>query len=67
VLRVRNPLAEDDSEPLVPGRGVVGMRERVEALGGTLEVTGTDGEVVVRASLPRTTGPVPVAAAAVPA
>ncbi|WP_435737865.1 histidine kinase [Cellulosimicrobium sp. PMB13] len=53
VLRVANPLALG-SGPGEPGRGLTGMRERVEALGGTL-CTGTSGDgvtFVVEARLP---------------
>jgi signal transduction histidine kinase len=50
-----------DAAAVVPGRGITGMRERVDALGGTLHV-GPDGHgFAVRAVLPNE------AAAAVPA
>lgn len=50
-----------DAAAVVPGRGITGMRERVDALGGTLHV-GPDGHgFAVRAVLPND------AAAAVPA
>ncbi|GII97886.1 signal transduction histidine kinase [Sediminihabitans luteus] len=35
-----------------PGRGLLGMRERVEALGGTVEASTLDGCFVVRVALP---------------
>ncbi|WP_251151920.1 histidine kinase [Cellulosimicrobium sp. Marseille-Q4280] len=53
VLRVANPLA-NGTGPGEPGRGLTGMRERVEALGGTL-CSGTAGDgvtFVVEARLP---------------
>jgi two-component system sensor histidine kinase UhpB len=37
---------------VVMGRGLTGMRERVRALGGTLELTRADGQTRVRCSLP---------------
>jgi signal transduction histidine kinase len=37
---------------LVPGRGITGMRERAELLGGGLEVTVRDGAVEVAARIP---------------
>ncbi len=48
---------EDDGRGLVPadsdGTGIVGMRERAETLGGTLEVgRGRTGGTRVHASLP---------------
>jgi signal transduction histidine kinase len=36
------------------GHGLVGMRERVEAVGGRLVAGWTDGEFAVEATLPRT-------------
>lgn len=38
-----------------PGYGLLGLGERVTAIGGWLEAQETDGEFVVRASLPRST------------
>jgi two-component system, NarL family, sensor histidine kinase UhpB len=37
---------------VVMGRGLTGMRERVRALGGTFELSGSDGRTCVRCSLP---------------
>lgn len=52
VVRVENPRTGDDRAP-AGGHGLVGMRERVEALGGRL-VTGPAGDVfVVEATLPQ--------------
>jgi signal transduction histidine kinase len=36
----------------VPGRGITGMRERAELLGGRLEVSSRDGVVEVSARIP---------------
>jgi signal transduction histidine kinase len=53
-LRVRvstpNP---SPSTPTGAGHGLVGMRERVEALGGTLAAGVRDDRFVVEADLPR--------------
>lgn len=49
-VRVANPFHDD--EPAVPGRGLIGMRERVEALGGTLEAGYRSGWFAVIAELP---------------
>ncbi|SKC51330.1 sensor histidine kinase [Krasilnikoviella flava] len=55
---VRNPLPErasgDAAEPAVPGTGsgLLGMRERADAVGGTLSAGREGGEFVVRAHLP---------------
>jgi signal transduction histidine kinase len=57
-LRVQNPVPEGGG-PLVPGRGIAGMRERVATLGGTLDVIGTAQEVVVHALLPGVAAPAP--------
>lgn len=50
-------LIEDDgnvSQPLQPGHGVLGMRERVAELGGQLEISSSDnGGLRLCASLPR--------------
>ncbi|GGF44967.1 two-component sensor histidine kinase [Marmoricola endophyticus] len=49
-LRVTN--RSDEDAPIVAGRGVTGMRERVEAVDGTLSVDRRGGDVVVEAVLP---------------
>jgi signal transduction histidine kinase len=54
---VRNPLlgrTASDDEPPVPGTGsgLLGMRERADAVGGTLSAGREGGEFVVRAHLP---------------
>ena len=44
---------EEESMPIYSGRGIPGMRERAEELGGTLEVTQTPGSgLSVRACIP---------------
>lgn len=44
----------DGAEAVVPGNGLIGMRERLEALGGTLDVTSSPGEgFALVGSLPR--------------
>lgn len=55
-LMVSNPLApgtvHSRSDLSTPGRGLIGMRERVEALGGTLAVDSHDGVFRVVATIP---------------
>jgi signal transduction histidine kinase len=55
-LRVRNdppPVRGDHPAPAAPGHGIVGMRERVTMLGGTLAAgPTTDGGYLVEAVLP---------------
>jgi signal transduction histidine kinase len=50
---------EDDGEKagkIQPGHGLRGMRERIEELGGNLEITTAKGKgTTIRASLPRKT------------
>jgi signal transduction histidine kinase len=56
VVRITNRLAFPTAtcSEVVPGHGIIGMRERVAGLRGTLEVGKTDdGQFVVAASLPR--------------
>jgi signal transduction histidine kinase len=58
---------EDDGtgEPGPPGNGIVGMRERARALGGSLTAgPGPDGGFRVHARLPLRPGPVPAGAQA---
>lgn len=50
-LRVANAVALPDG-PVEPGRGLHGMRERVEAVGGHLVVEVVDGSFVVEVRLP---------------
>lgn len=56
--RVSNPLdpeaTGDQAEPLVPGRGLAGMCERVEASGGTVDLVRTRERMTVRVLLPGT-------------
>lgn len=43
---------DDRATPPVGGRGIIGMRERVELVGGELHAGPTDGSFVVRARIP---------------
>jgi signal transduction histidine kinase len=58
VVQVGNALvgADTGTPSGSPGRGLAGMRERVEAVGGHLEATGDGSSFVVRATLPRSGG-----------
>jgi signal transduction histidine kinase len=49
-LRVRNPV----HDAVAPGRGsgLVGMRERISAAGGTIDAGVSEGSWVVRAVVP---------------
>ncbi|MBD7949499.1 sensor histidine kinase [Oerskovia rustica] len=49
--RLSNPLVPRTS-PAAPGRGLLGMRERVESIGGSLTAGEEDGSFVVDLSLP---------------
>ncbi len=49
--RISNPLVPRTS-PAAPGRGLLGMRERVESIGGSLTAGEEDGSFVVEVSLP---------------
>lgn len=49
--RISNPLVPRTS-PAAPGRGLLGMRERVESIGGTLTAGEEDGSFVVELTLP---------------
>jgi signal transduction histidine kinase len=55
-----------DAASVAAGRGITGMRERVDALGGTIHIGPSEGGFAVRATLPDPTSaePVPVGAAA---
>lgn len=44
-------------DPIVPGHGIAGMRERARAVGGVIDLDPSSGRVVVRAQLPLGTGP----------
>lgn len=55
-IHVSNDLPEGVEAPLVEGGGLRGMRERIEALGGTFSAVRTSGRFEVVASLP---GPSP--------
>jgi signal transduction histidine kinase len=65
-LRVTNPT--DQRGPVEPGRGLIGMRERVEALGGAVTVNVEDSVFVLVVTLPvapgarRAAGPAAVTA-----
>ena len=53
VIEVRNPLPDNRSQaPASGGHGLVGMRERVTAAGGRLDVGASGGSFAVRAELP---------------
>lgn len=54
VITVVNSLAAGAATPVIEGGGLRGMRERVVALGGTLEVERRPASFVVTAALPRT-------------
>jgi signal transduction histidine kinase len=49
--RISNPLVPRTS-PAAPGRGLLGMRERVESIGGSLTAGEEDGSFVVELTLP---------------
>ena len=49
--RISNPLVPRTS-PAAPGRGLLGMRERVESIGGSLTAGEEGGSFVVEVSLP---------------
>jgi signal transduction histidine kinase len=56
-LDVGNPVADDGSNGRrparrVPGSGLIGMRERISAAGGSIEAGAQDGRWVVRARVP---------------
>ncbi len=52
-LEIADDGATDEHGPIRPGRGVVGMRERVSSLGGELSVTAAStGGTLVRATIP---------------
>jgi len=55
-VAVANVLGAGAGPPGVAGRGLVGMRERATALGGTFEAAAVGGEFVVTASLPLRSG-----------
>lgn len=50
-IRVRNAVGRDDS-PLGGGHGVIGMRERAQLVGGSLQAERDGAEFVVHASIP---------------
>jgi glucose-6-phosphate-specific signal transduction histidine kinase len=52
-VTVSNPV-DERYQPGPAGRGLIGMRERVNVLGGTLDTRLTGGKFVVSATLPRT-------------
>lgn len=49
-VEVRNGMSS--SAPPTPGHGVIGMRERAQLVGGTLDTEAQNGEFIVRAALP---------------
>lgn len=52
VLRVSNPVRGVAMGPVVPGRGLIGMAERVESVGGTLAAAVADGRYRVVVTVP---------------
>jgi signal transduction histidine kinase len=50
-LRITNPVDKQRSESTT-GHGLVGMQERAAALGGDVEIDGTNGAFTIRARLP---------------
>lgn len=54
-VRVANPIAPDAAPPR-EGRGIIGMRERVGVLGGSLTAGPKDGQWIVAAELPTGSG-----------
>lgn len=57
LVRTINPVASSTSQPGL-GVGLVGVRERVTALGGRFEVSSTDGQWTVAISIPVFSGEV---------
>ena len=51
-ITIENPTVNGHSGATVAGAGIVGMRERAAAVGGTLEVGEADGHFRVDAELP---------------
>ncbi len=53
IIEASNPVRAGGTDELVDGHGIVGIRERVSAVGGSLAIGPTrDGRFIVRAALP---------------
>lgn len=53
VLEVSNDGRGFDPDTVATGFGLPGLRDRLQLVGGTLEIVGTDGDVRLRARVPR--------------
>jgi signal transduction histidine kinase len=52
IVRIANQIPVSSNEPVVPGRGLIGMKERVEAIGGSLETGHRHRSFIISAELP---------------
>ncbi len=57
-LTVRNPLTGPEPDAAAPrGHGLIGMRERAQLVGGTMDAGAADGRFTVRATIPLAAAP----------